>query len=948
MAEKFDRTQLVGVLSEFFPDGRETGNSFKVLCPFHEDTKPSGMVTLASGRFKCLACGATGDVYRLVAAKLGRGLAATKKFLRARLGGVENPLVVSMELVELYHRNLTRSKKMQATLARKGITMETAVKRRLGMDGDRITIPVYDRNGNVANIRKYKPDAKDRKTINMKGFGAARLYPLDSLEAEDEWIIVTEGEMKALLLCQLGLHGISPTGGVATWKEEWTEEFRDKRVAILFDIDKAGRTATAKIIRRLFPVAREVKDVVLPLNTKEFPKGDITDYVQSQNADVTDVRSLIASTAEWSPTTLADDVIDDERVYKVHLAEASRAKWHGKFIDTQVVVSAKDTAPYIVPQKFTVACTKDKDYCIACPVFNAEDAEPQITIDPRRAVLLEMIGVHRDRLDRILKKAAGIPQKCDACIMRVNEMANIEELRLIPQINVGKTDEEHVVRRAFYVGHGIETNAPYKIEARVVPDPNTQYATLIIYEAEAAVDSLSTFKLTKKLQEKLERFRPDAWSEKGLADKLEEIHADFEANVTRIYQRRDLHLFVDLIYHSVLYFNFQDKQEKGWSEGLIIGDSGQGKSDTTSLLQKHYGLGEKIDTKGATVAGLVGGAQETAKRWFITWGIIPLNDRRLVILEEIKGMHPEVIAKMTDMRSSGIAEIIKIESAKTHARCRLIWVSNPRSDRQILSYNYGVQAIKELMGSLEDVRRFDMAIVVASGEVDRRWLNIESEDRPKRRHRYNSEACRNLILWAWSRKNDQIVITKAAEKAILKHASAMGKKYSAEIPLVEAADHRLKLARLSTALAARTFSTDDGEVIVVRPCHIEYIAKFMQRLYSAPAFGYESFSASLKGEEELHDADEVRVRVGELPHAKDTVRSLLNAETMTPFDFADWTGWELDKCREIISFLVRKNAIARGRRSYVKSPAFIALLKEMQLNGLTNETAYDKTSGEEF
>ncbi len=689
---------------------------------------------------------------------------------------------------------------------------------------------------------------------------------------------------------------------------------------------------------------------MLPLSKKEFPKGDLTDWVVSQNGDAQDLKKLITETNAWAPATTTDDSIVDESVYDVHLAQSSMHKWYGKFVAADIVVSAKDTAPYIVPGKFKVTCTKDKEYCVFCPIFNAEEAEPEITIDPRRQVVLEMVGVHRSKLDQVLKRAANIPFRCDVCSFAVLEMLNVEELRLIPQIEIGETEAEHVVRRAFYIGHGIECNNPYKIKARVVPEPNTQTATLIVYEANAAVDSLSTFKLSPEMMKSLELFKPAEWNVSAIQDMLDGLYTDLEANVTQIFQRRDVHLFVDLIYHSVLYVPFQGKNIKGWCEGVLLGDSGQGKSETAQLMLRHYGVGEKIETKGVTVAGLLGGAQENSKRWFITWGVIPLNDRRLVVLEEVKGMSPEVIAKLTDMRSSGVAEIVKIESAKTHARCRLIWISNPRSDRQVMSYNYGVEAIKELMGALEDVRRFDLALMVASGEVSDEWLNIEADAKPKAKHTFTSDKCRNLILWAWSRKPEHIHITTKAETAILKHSSAMGKKYSSQIPLVEAADHRLKLARLATSLAARTFSTDDdGERVIVRKCHVDYVAGFMHRIYDSPIMGYGAYSALLKGDDELYDQEELTAALQAMPHASDSVRALLETNAFQVFDLADWTGMELEQCRDLMSLMVRKKAIKRGRRTYTKSPAFIALLKELQLNGLENKSADQAmTDAEEF
>jgi hypothetical protein len=315
-----------------------------------------------------------------------------------------------------------------------------------------------------------------------------------------------------------------------------------------------------------------------------------------------------------------------------------------------------------------------------------------------------------------------------------------------------------------------------------------------------------------------------------------------------------MHLVYDLVYHSVLYVPFQGRSYKGWVEGIVIGDSSQGKSETIKYIMQHYGLGEKLDAKNATNAGLLGGLQETTRRWFISWGVITLNDRKLVALDEIKGMSTDTISKLTDARSSGVVELSKIEKAKTTCRCRLIWISNPRSERQLSTYNYGVEAIKELIGALEDVRRFDIGIAVASGDVPDKVINTKQSDRPLVEHRYKTDLCRDLILWAWSRTADKVRFEPEAMDAILQSAIELGAKYSSMIPLVEPADQRLKMARLSAALAARLFSTDEtGETLVVHAAHVKVVHKAIDRIYSSKSFGYDDYSALVKGEGKLED-----------------------------------------------------------------------------------------------
>src|SRR5690606_25246764 len=119
------------------------------------------------------------------------------------------------------------------------------------------------------------------------------------------------------------------------------------------------------------------------------------------------------------------------------------------------------------------------------------------------------------------------------------------------------------------------------------PDPKKQYATLIIDEYKTLEDSVSTFTMTEEIHEELKQFQVK--EKQTVQEKFDEIHSDLAYNVTRIYGRNDIMTAVDLTYHSVLSFYFQGKREqRGWVETLIIGDTRTGESETVLSLLKHY------------------------------------------------------------------------------------------------------------------------------------------------------------------------------------------------------------------------------------------------------------------------------------------------------------------------------------------------------------------------
>lgn len=406
--------------------------------------------------------------------------------------------------------------------------------------------------------------------------------------------------------------------------------------------------------------------------------------------------------------------------------------------------------------------------------------------------------------------------------------------------------------------------------------------------------------------------------------KFDQIHKDLESNVTKIYQRRDLMTMFDLVTHSVLKFEFGgDMVRKGWVEGLVVGDTRCGKSETVEKLMGHYCCGEFVTGENATYAGLVGGLQQTQKSWSITWGKIPLNDRRFLAIDELSGLGQEAISRMSGIRSSGVAEINKIQTERTMARCRLLWVSNPRGKRPIAAFTSGIAAIEELIGHPEDIARFDFAMTVALGEVPLSVINASSRESVP--HVYTSAACRALVYWAWSRKPHQVVWAPGAQDRVLKEATEISRKYVA--PLVEGAEQRIKMARLSVAAAARVYSTTpDGESVYVTEEHVEFIANYLVQIFNKPSMAFDLYSHAKISEATLHDPKAVQDRLELLPA---DFRGLLNdAPSFTASDLQDFANLGRDGALELASFLVRGRCIRKGKFGYYKLPAFIRFLRE--------------------
>lgn len=915
----------------------------RVKCPSHDDSSPSASLNTEKNVWTCHACHASGDIVSLLALAIGteRKIVLAELSTRYELGIVKT---LSPRLVEEYHKAVWASGPLLKALHDRGVTDEMIRVARIGYYDGRLTIPVYDETGRVINIRRYLPGAPTQKMKNTKGFGGPMLYQVDHLDKFSS-VWVCGGELKALVVGQLlkehDVGAVSSASGEGSWESVWDAKFIGKRVWICMDIDGAGRRAARIIAKHLIKTAERVHIIHLPLDPKRYPKGDISDFVGKEGAGTDELMRLMLSATEFKPgeESAATEIILGPPK-RVTLASASHPIHVRARIEFEAVISALDTTPYLVPKEVKVNCTRDQNNCHMCPISSITP-DPvtgiaEATIPSTSPAILDIVNCGKTSQSVAISEGLRMPE-CKAVEFNVKTYYSVSDARLVPKLEISGEGANNVVQPALIVGERLEPNYPYLFCGTTHPHPRTQQAALVLDSAVESQDSLNTFQPSEQEIDELKSFQPDSWTLPSLTAKLDAIYDDLEANVTGVFSRRELHLAYDLAYHSVLFVPLDGDVINGWTNVVVVGDSSQGKTETSTRLMKHYGLGERVECKNATVPGLLGGVAQLGNRWFVSWGVIPMHDRRLVILEELNGASIEVIGKLTDMRSSGVAEIPKIERRRAHARTRIIAIGNPRNQRSMASYGFGIEALHELVGGLQDLRRFDIGLVVTASQVNASVINRLRHERPKVRHTYTSSLCRRLILWAWTVKPADITVTVDARRAIAASAEKLCAQFDESLPLVDAGSIQHKITRLSTALAARTFSFEDGR-LVVHGCHVEYIIGLLQRIYSAKEFGYADYSAARRRMNTMSDAALVRKYLLSTRHPGDFVHQLLQADTITLQDLQDWTEADRDAAQSHMSYLVRKHALRRKDRSvYVKTPSFIELLRRMEEEGLPEE-----------
>jgi hypothetical protein len=297
-----------------------------------------------------------------------------------------------------------------------------------------------------------------------------------------------------------------------------------------------------------------------------------------------------------------------------------------------------------------------------------------------------------------------------------------------------------------------------------------------------------------------------------------------------------------------------------------------------------------------------------------------------VVLDEIGGMSPQDIAAMSSVRSSGIAEIQKIAQERTHARTRLIWLGNPR-DAKMNDYTYGVQAIKPLIGNAEDIARFDVAMSVQSGEVDEDIINQERETGEEK---YPAELCHALVRWVWSRTADQVIWQADAREAVYAAAKRMGAAYVDDPPLVQVANVRMKIARMSVAVAGRLFSSDeDGECIVVKREHVLCATQFMDKLYNMTGFGYAELSRERNNDNREADVQRDVIRQY-LKSRRGLAKFFRGSSTFRRQDLEEMMNMSREEANAVINTLWEARMVRKDKGDVRVEPALHSLLREVK------------------
>lgn len=199
-------------------------------------------------------------------------------------------------------------KYVEYLMKKRGLEESTLKKFRIGITLGNVSIPIFDKDDNLTNIRyRVNPfsDHEGYRYWSEKGCRSI-LFNEKVLSESPKEVYITEGEFDALQLWQRGLKFVlSTTLGAGYFSEEWVDAFRDvKRIYLCYDSDRAGRDGMLKAAKKLG--MDRCRIIELP-KVEGRKKTDLTEYFVDDGHTFDDFKDLVKKSR--MPNMLEDEVI---------------------------------------------------------------------------------------------------------------------------------------------------------------------------------------------------------------------------------------------------------------------------------------------------------------------------------------------------------------------------------------------------------------------------------------------------------------------------------------------------------------------------------------------------------------------------------------------------------------------------------------------------------------
>ena len=817
--------------SEYDFSKRETA----VCCPFphrtesgleYTETRPSAHINLDRGLFHCKVC--------------DKGLSETS-FIAELFGCSYESAIKIAKMFTSKEDKYTWDKNTQLTDHIKELCLSLGISEKVIEEldirtelGDEIAFPVFMYN-KLVDVRSYRPHDRANKIRSKVGTTSGLIIPFDLWidTPKNKWTILCAGEKDMAVTRSQGFNAITLTGGEKALPK-LLSVFKNRKVAICYDNDETGIAGARALASYLFKVAAEVRVVTSFHKTCTEHGEDLTDYFTKYKKTKEDLQKCIIETPSFTLEEAKEEQL--KRKPLITLLEASKPQYINRVVQSNVQVVATFEKAMPVPTTIYAKKINSSGDLKYNQMAVGEERTWELSENTCQDVLkLIDNNFSEAQIRDNIRELLGISKQERDIKVEKPTKDTVYECNVTDLFEATSRDIATIEFTAYVLKKRLESGKKYLITYKLVPHPyKGQQLTMIILDVEEACDSVSNFHITEEVKKNLNKFKNLEGTCKEKLNTLAEMakaYIGYDGYNTLIQA-------IDLSFHTVLEFNFGAfKNVRGYLDTLIVAESRVGKSSTAEALQRLYGLGAFTSLAGnsATIPGIIGGSTKVNGNYQTRAGLIPMNHRGLVIFEELAKCNTNLVKELTDIRSSNQVRIARVSGTLTlPALVRMITLTNVKNTtnkiKPINSYPNGVDILVELIGSPEDIARYDLMLVLGeqgNRTIDPFWEPITP---------FEPEAYQTRIRWIWSRTADQVIIDKEIGHYILEKCNELNQEYDSHIKIFGTEAWK-KVTRLAIAIAGYTVSTDETyEKIIITKEHVDTAIDYLISCYDNSTF----------------------------------------------------------------------------------------------------------------
>jgi hypothetical protein len=283
---------------------------------------------------------------------------------------------------------------------------------------------------------------------------------------------------------------------------------------------------------------------------------------------------------------------------------------------------------------------------------------------------------------------------------------------------------------------------------------------------------------------------------------------------------------------------------------------------------------------------------------------------------------------LTDVRSSGLVRIVRSTGDLTlPASVRMLFLTNPETEdsevmRPIIAYPNGIEIIKPLIGSIEDIARFDFIYILPDtpSDIDPLWTPPDG---------FTEEQLRTRIQWVWSRKEDQVHLSTEVQQYIVEMSKKLNEKYLCSIKIFSTETWK-KVARMSIAIAGYMVSTNMSfDTIMVQKKHVDIACLLLESIYNNDTFKLKEFVTEERKTHgcELTDIKSVEELVTRYPSMLGYLESHNNVAKNTLYTIA---GLDQLVFNEAIQRMSKESLVSITRDKIFPTPKLLIALKKVR------------------